>query len=73
MKTGAAALRAAVLASGLLLPAAAGAADALPVMTTYKVGETVPPFEAKDKAGVLFSMEKAVDERPIFLVFWSIF
>ena len=41
--------------------------------TKYKVGESVPPFEAKDKAGGLFSMETAVAERPIFLVFWSIF
>lgn len=73
MKSGAATLIAAVLACGLLLPAAAGAADDLPVMTKYKVGESVPPFEAKDKAGGLFSMETAVAERPIFLVFWSIF
>ena len=61
------------LAGGLLLPAAAGAADDLPIMTKYDVGESVPYFEAKDKTGTLFSMEKAVAERPVLLVFWSIF
>jgi peroxiredoxin len=58
------------LLAGLLFAAApslALEADLMPV------GSTAPQFEAVDTEGKPFSLAEAVKEKPVLLVFWSLF
>jgi len=59
----------ALLAALLLLAAPAFAVDA----ELIPVGTAAPPLEAIDTEGAIFTLAAAVKEKPVLLVFWSIF
>lgn len=61
----ASALLAALLSAAA--PASAVDADLLPV------GSTAPQFEAVDTEGKPFTLAEAIKEKPVLLVFWSLF
>jgi len=63
------ALTAALLGTLLLAAAAAPAADG----ETLPVGSPAPQFEAVDTEGKSFSLAEAAKEKPVMLVFWSLF
>jgi peroxiredoxin len=62
---------AALLGAWLVLAAAAPTAALDP--ETLPVGSPAPRFESVDPDGVPFSLDEALKEGPVLLVFWSLF